>query len=229
VNGTKIELYNSASSSNALVLNGLNNYNKEVQFQEASGYMGALGWDGTSDYIYIYQGGSALIAQSNKIGIGGVVPTQSLDVNGNARFRSVGTGTYYSALNITSTGVLTTSTSDIRLKENIKPLKDGLKKVLNLKGVNFTWKSDSTHAQRIGFIAQDVEEVLPELVFTNHTDGYKGINYAEITAVLTEAIKEQQAQITTLEAENKSLKDDIDALKARLARLEELLGEAAKK
>ncbi|MEZ5198479.1 MAG: hypothetical protein R2764_19465 [Bacteroidales bacterium] len=45
----------------------------------------------------------------------------------------------------------------------------------------------------------DFEKVVPELVFTNQTDGYKGINYAEVTALLTEAIKEQQKIIETLQ------------------------------
>ena len=61
--------------------------------------------------------------------------------------------------------------------------------MMQLRGVTFTWKSNPEYGNRIGFIAQELEQVLPELVFTNDVDGYKGINYAEVTAVLVEAIK----------------------------------------
>lgn len=61
---------------------------------------------------------------------------------------------------------------------------------------------------RIGFIAQEFEKVIPELVFTNEVDGYKGINYAEVNAVLVEAIKE--------------LKTENDELRVRLDKLESL-------
>jgi len=85
-----------------------------------------------------------------------------------------------------------------------------------LRGVSFTWINHPEYGQRIGFIAQEMEEVLPELVFINEVDGYKGINYAEVTAVLTEAIKEQQAEIDRLQQENQHLN-------ARLERLEKAL------
>jgi hypothetical protein len=139
------------------------------------------------------------VESNGNTGIGVDDATQDLDVLNTARFRGVSSGTYASALNLTSTGILTTSTSDRRLKENIRPLRQSLEKVLELRGVLFQWKQDSPKADRIGFIAQDVEQVLPELVFTNPTDGFKGVNYAEMTAVLAEAIEEQQLQISTLE------------------------------
>jgi hypothetical protein len=65
---------------------------------------------------------------------------------------------------------------------------------MQLRGVSFTWINHPEYGQRIGFIAQELEKVIPELVFTNETDGFKGINYAEVTAVLTEAIKELKAE-----------------------------------
>lgn len=48
-------------------------------------------------------------------------------------------------------------------------------------------------------IAQEVEKIYPELVFTNPTDGFKGIRYAEMTAILVEAVKAQQTRIDGLE------------------------------
>lgn len=141
-----------------------------------------------------------IVESNGNTGIGVDDATQDLDVLNTARFRGVGSGTYFAALNLTSTGILTTATSDRRLKENIRPLQRSLENVLKLRGVLFQWKQDSPKADRIGFIAQEVEQVLPQLVFTNPTDGFKGINYAEMTAVLAEAIEEQQVQISALEA-----------------------------
>ncbi|KAB2871090.1 MAG: tail fiber domain-containing protein, partial [Bacteroidales bacterium] len=140
------------------------------------------------------------------VGINVTTPTQTLDVNGNARFRSIGSGAYSGVVNRMADGTLTTATSDIRLKENVSVLENSLSKVLKLRGVNFTWKANPELGNRIGFIAQEVEAVLPELVFTNENDGYKGVNYAEMTAVLVEAVKEQQKQIEALKAELEALK-----------------------
>ncbi len=124
-----------------------------------------------------------------------------------------------------ATGFLVASSSDVRLKENISPIKNGLDKVSKLQGVNFTWKSDENHENKIGFIAQEVEKVLPEVVFTNEADGYKGINYAEITVVLVEAVKE-------LQQENRELKkrvSEIERLKAEMDLLREHISLTASK
>ncbi len=94
--------------------------------------------------------------------------------------------------------------SDVRLKKNIAPLKGPLDKILQLKGVNFEWRDDEypdkglSKGRHLGLIAQDVEKVIPELVIED-AEGYKGISYDKLTAVLVEAIKEQQKQIKRLE------------------------------
>lgn len=93
--------------------------------------------------------------------------------------------------------------SDRRLKKNIKPIENALEKVKALAGVFFDWKKDDE--TNLGFIAQDVEEVLPELVNTNE-NGMKSVRYGNITAVLVEAMKEQQSQIEELKAEIEELK-----------------------
>jgi hypothetical protein len=76
----------------------------------------------------------------------------------------------------------------------------------------------------IGFIAQEVETIVPELVFTNPTDGYKGINYAEMTAVLVEAVKEQQQQIESMKLEYEELLTDHKDLMKRVESLEAAQG-----
>lgn len=94
--------------------------------------------------------------------------------------------------------------SDMRLKKDIADITDPLKTVLALRGVRFRWNSQVLPAlslgdePQIGFIAQEVEQVCPELVTTAH-NGYKMVDYAELTPLLVEAIKEQQAIINSLE------------------------------
>ena len=87
--------------------------------------------------------------------------------------------------------------SDRRLKTNILPLSGALAAVMKLDGYTFDWKKDGRHD--IGFIAQDMEQVYPQLV---HTDdkGYKSVEYGNMVPVLLEAIKEQQKTIDTLTA-----------------------------
>ena len=107
-----------------------------------------------------------------------------------------------------------------------------LDSILKLQGKTYRWKEDTTFAnkQDIGLVAQEVEKVFPELVAENE-QGYKGIAYSKLTAVLIEAMKEQQGQmtaqqdqITALEKENTQLKalveGQMEALLARVAMLE---------
>jgi|GEM_PF-2713483 len=181
--------------------------------------------------IYNSEFTTAIFAkQTNSyVGIRNTDPTQALDVNGNARIRAIGSGVYAGVVNRMADGTLTTSTSDIRLKENVQTLQGGLDKILQLRGVSFTWINHPEYGQRIGFIAQEMEEILPELVFTNEVDGYKGINYAEVTAVLTEAIKELKAEVDRLQDENDRLKVNEAQTNARLERLEKTLENLSEK
>ena len=93
-----------------------------------------------------------------------------------------------------SSGLLTStdynSSSDKRLKKGIKTVDSALTKVEALRGVSFTWKDSNTKA--IGMIAQEVQDVLPDVVTTDD-DGYLGIKYTNVIGVLVEAIKELKA------------------------------------
>lgn len=95
------------------------------------------------------------------------------------------------ATNISVGGIVTAvdfnSTSDARLKENVAPIQDPLNKVLQLAGVEFDWKESGEHS--IGVIAQQVEQIVPELVHTNE-NGFKTVSYGKLTGLLIEAIKE---------------------------------------
>jgi hypothetical protein len=108
---------------------------------------------------------------------------------------------------VTANGVLLTS--DLRLKTDIQPLDNTLDKVVRLRGVSYLMKADEAKERKIGVIAQELEQEYPELVNTDDK-GMKSVAYANLTAVLIEAVK-------GLKAEN-------DVLKARLERIEKLLG-----
>lgn len=96
--------------------------------------------------------------------------------------------------------------SDIRLKTNIRNITHALDKVEQLQGVEFNYtKATLPKGNQIGFIAQHLEKVYPELIYED-MDGYKMIDYQKLTAVLTEAIKEQQKQINELKADITLLK-----------------------
>jgi hypothetical protein len=88
--------------------------------------------------------------------------------------------------------------SDLRLKTDVDVLDPVLDKLLTLRGVNFQWKDPGAPEREIGLIAQEVEQVFPELVGLG-PDGMKGIKYDGFAAVLIEAIKQQQAQIDALQ------------------------------
>jgi len=96
--------------------------------------------------------------------------------------------------------------SDTRLKTNVQTISNALEKVEKMRGVSFTWIDTENHpkGQHIGFIAQELKEVLPEVV--DKKGEYYSVQESSITAVLVEAIKEQQKQIEDLKAQIKTLK-----------------------
>jgi hypothetical protein len=88
------------------------------------------------------------------------------------------------------------TTSDIKLKENVKTITGALDTVCALRGVTFDWIA--TKESTLGFIAQEVEKVVPELVSHNVEDDIKTVNYGNMVALLTEAVKELKAEIEEL-------------------------------
>jgi len=110
-----------------------------------------------------------------------------------------------------------TAPSDIRLKENIKNLETPLEIVLELNGISYTSIDDGI--KHFGFIAQEVEKFLPELILETeligHPDGeiYKTIKYTEIIPYLTEAIKQQQKMIEDQGKKIEMLINEIEKLK----------------
>ncbi len=142
---------------------------------------------------------------AGKVGIANAAPTYPLDVTGNMRvtgdiyFGSWGNWLSTILGNMNCGGCY----SDIRFKKNITSLNSSLDNVLKLQGVNYLWKTKEfpdkhfTDDKQIGFIAQELEKIYPELVKTDK-DGYKMVDYSHLTPILVEAIKEQQKQIDEL-------------------------------
>ena len=164
----------------------------------------------TEDYIRFYVGGDASAssalamhihgtgATKGYVAINNTAPTERLDVNGNGRFRSIGSSASAGALHYTADGTLTTNTSDRRLKTNILSLTNALDKVKQLRGVVYNWSENPTGDTRIGFIAQEVNDVVPELTFVNpnSSENYMGVHYDNVTALLVEAVKELSSGVT---------------------------------
>jgi hypothetical protein len=106
--------------------------------------------------------------------------------------------------------------SDRRMKKDFTNLTNPLQSVLALHGVSFDWRREEfpdrnlPAARQIGFIAQEVQQILPEAVIKD-TEGYYAVNYDAVVPVLVEAMKEQQR--------------DLEAKAARIAELERRLGE----
>jgi hypothetical protein len=99
-----------------------------------------------------------------------------------------------------------TTVSDQRLKDNVENIESPLYKICALRGVTYDWNAGPRQGERdYGLIAQECESVIPEIVREKNMpfigDGetdYKTVDYEKLTAVLIEAIKEQQAQINEL-------------------------------
>lgn len=99
-----------------------------------------------------------------------------------------------------------TAYSDVRIKENILNITDPLSKVLRLRGVSYNRTDIEDKSTKIGFIAQEVEKIVPEVVTYDKTSDRYGVSYGNITALLVEAIKEQQIKIDNLTIEVENLK-----------------------
>ena len=132
------------------------------------------------------------IMENGNIGMGSLTPSVRLQVAGDIIANSIA------------------GSSDLRFKTNITPIENPLQKVLQLRGVNFDWNKNAfpersfSESKAIGFIAQEVEKILPEVVQTEkNAEGYKSVQYDKVVALLVEAIKEQQKQIDGLKMDLK--------------------------
>jgi hypothetical protein len=137
-----------------------------------------------------------VILENGNIGMGMVTPSVRLQVSGDIIANSIA------------------GSSDLRYKTNIRPVYNALDKVKALRGVYFNWDQQNFpdknfgEQDELGFIAQEVEKVVPEIVTQDKTkEAYRSVKYDKLVALLVEAIKEQQKQIDSLKIELNKKKD----------------------
>jgi hypothetical protein len=135
---------------------------------------------------------------------GKLFTVNNIRANGTAESTSISTGALvtngglgvakniFSGGNIVASGTVTAN-SDIKLKENVITIESALEKVLSLRGVEYDRKDSGEH--QIGVIAQEVEKIIPEVVYGNEI---KSVAYGNLVGLLIEAIKEQQKEIEEL-------------------------------
>ncbi|MCP4713061.1 MAG: hypothetical protein GY869_30905 [Planctomycetes bacterium] len=168
-------------------------------------------YDGADDKLYLFSrnftGNEAVRMtwlKNGYVGIGSSTPERRLYVNGDAG----GAEAWH-------------NDSDARLKKNVATIENALQKVQQLRGVEFEWNESENHPEgkQIGFIGQETEKVIPEVV--DVIDGNYSMQYAPLTALLVEAVKQQQKQIESLKQqlaqENQQLKQQINELKKDMA------------
>ena len=132
-------------------------------------------------------------------------------------------------LNVTAGEVCATNvtcSSDRRFKMKISPIESSLDKVLRLRGVTYRWDEQRWPGRfddrpQLGFIAQELEQILPELVTTN-VEGYKSVDYAKMTAVLVEAVKELKATYDKIRQENAVISEKLALMEVLERRISEL-------
>jgi len=141
-------------------------------------------------------------------------PESNYDWNTSDRLLVVGNGIYdwqrsdalilWKNGNMIIAGTLTEN-SDLRLKERIRPIDSALEKIMKLDGKYFYWNDVKPHDmehEQVGLIAQEVQEVIPQLVKADQSeDAYLSLNYQGLVPVLINAVKEQQAMIESQQAQ----------------------------
>ena len=138
----------------------------------------------------------------------------------------VGIGTMFPSAKLEVAGAVKATsfvqTSDQRLKKNIETVEDPLNIVSQLRGVTFEWNGGEADSSRypegrqLGFVAQEVEQILPEIVHMGE-DGYRSVDYSKVVAVLVEAVKEQNEQIAAMHDQMAQLVSNVERLETLVA------------
>jgi len=160
----------------------------DIIFQESDGNQKARIWtatdSGTSGEFLLLSSGDTTpdltIDSNGYVGIGTTTPAYRLQLPNTADNAGKGQANAW------------VTYSDRSLKENIQTISGGLDKIMALRGVTFVWKGQGVASS--GFIAQEVEPIIPDLVSTD-SNGLKSLDYGRFTPYLVEAIKEQQLEI----------------------------------
>jgi uncharacterized protein YlzI (FlbEa/FlbD family) len=137
--------------------------------------------------------------------LGNQLITGSIVISGSLAIGTTGSG-IFGRVDVWG-DVVAAETSDERLKTNLQPIINPIEKINKIGGYTFDWIDDEDlykihgfKGSDIGVIAQEIEQILPEVVITRD-NGYKAVKYEKIIALLIEGIKQQQKQIDKLEQE----------------------------
>ena len=166
-----------------VTFSGSSNVAPDVTFKQDGNLNGFLRWDSSENNLYLQYGSDA----GNGVQVltlgGSGTSDYALDVvNGSNNINKVRAAAFVTY-------------SDESLKSDVETMNTALDTVMSLNGVEFTWKDSGE--RDFGFIAQDVQSVLPKAVHTAD-DGVQGVDYSRLTSVLVEAVKAQQVQIEDL-------------------------------
>ena len=204
--GSSVELrYNNANrlltTTNGVELNGSITLNNKLelsysstsgsQFEQASSSV--VTYRVNSDRFRIWMGGTSgsnetfTVAESGRVGINDSTPDYTLDVSGNVSNISI-----YASHDVAAY-------SDARVKTDIETIPNALDKVNKLRGVTFVRTDEgSTDKRMMGVIAQEVKDILPEVVNKRESDGHYSVSYGNMVGVLIEAVKELTAEVEEL-------------------------------
>lgn len=187
-----------------------------------------LGWStgviidpGTSyGKSYLEVQGNGIRVSSGTVGIGTTSTTAVLHVAGTVRFSSFGAGTVVTDAN----GNISVS-SDERLKKNIRKYSRGISAIMRLQPATYNWNEQSgldTKSDYTGFIAQNVQQFIPEAVMENN-DGMLSLQDRPILATLVNAMKEQQQQMEIRDRKLEVLRNQVNNIQKELNDLKELI------
>jgi len=198
----------SGSSQVVGILNSLNSYTQSNDTTNTTqnnrlSSIEAVTASLNSTYEEKASGTHTLVSGSSQILGGTNIHSGSI---GNYQFNSIGVGissTGVAGEIVASGDIVAFSSSDIRFKENIKPIENALEKVNKISGNTYDWKEgyNEFHSHKgndVGVIAQEIETILPQIV-TNRDTGFKAVQYEKIIPLLIEAIKELSVKINILE------------------------------
>jgi hypothetical protein len=198
--GNATSATNAVNATNATSATNATNAVNSVNATNATNATLATNVVGTANCILFNNGTNTTTTSTNFN-----ITSNILTVNGTLRVTSTGV-TVTGANNgwiYASGDVVAFATSDKRLKDNITLISNPIEKIQKIGGYEFDWiPTEDIHSYEghdIGVIAQEIEEVLPELV-TTRDNGYKAVKYEKIVALLIEAIKDQQKQIEELKS-----------------------------
>lgn len=158
------------------------------------------------------------LTSTGKVGIGTASPAQALEVTGEIQIDSLASASA-TPLCINA-NVISSCSSSIRYKENVRDLGMGLPELMRMRPVSFKWKGRDEND--FGFIAEEMHDINP--LFNTYEKGrIEGVKYPQITAVIVNAVKAQQKTIEGLKAENVSLKAELETIKAEHEQTEQTL------